>query len=171
MSGSSSLAGAFVFLLVGVAVTGGGWYLYEDARYATENAVEVDATVVSSEVTEEREDDDDDGDYDTVYSPRVQYRYTYEGETYTNGDICPGAGSGCGAAQDRETRQRAQEFLADYEEGETVTVYVLPNEPSRSYLVDRDSPSNTYFIMMGIGGLFAVLGLYAVVSNVADLLD
>lgn len=170
-SGLKQIGQGVLVILLGVAIAGGGWYLYQDAQQATQNAVEVEGTVVSTGIDEKRVDDDDGGGSDIVYSPVVQYRYTYEGEQYSSSNLCPGMGSGCDAAQNRDQRSDVKEFLSDYPEGESVTIHVLPEEPSRAFLVNTGSASKSYLFIVGFGGLFGLFGLVALASGVKDLLD
>ena len=128
---------------------------------ATQNAEEVDATVLSSDLVDNRDlgDDDDGSDRFTV---RVEYRYTHDGQTYTSENFCPGAGSGCKPSSDFRTDM--EEFLADYPEGETVTAYVPPGDPSNAYLIDT-GPSPAYLGVAAFGVLLIVLGVWRIATG------
>lgn len=168
---ASGLVVGLVVLLVGGAVAAGGGYLYQDAKQATATAVEVDGTVVSSEVVHTTVDGGKAGGSQDAYYPRIQYRYTYEGETFSSTNLCPGAGSGCGPAQNKADRSEVEDFLAQYPEGGTATVHVPPDDPSGAYLVSASSKSTSeYLILVGFGGLIGLLGLAIFVSNLRDLL-
>lgn len=160
------LAQAVVILLIGTALVGGGWSFHQDAQQATENAIEVDGRVVSSVVTEVRVEDEDGSHIE--YAPEIEYRYTYEGTTYTSTSICPGTAEGC-EASNAKSREDVEEFLSRYPEGETVTVYVLPDEPARAFLVETDSGSIAYYILMGIGAIAVLGGLGAVAGSLKKL--
>jgi len=167
IDGLKGIGTGLVILLIGAAIAGGGWYLYQDAQQVTENSVEVDATVVSTDVVEERVDDDTGSHI--AYSAHIEYRYTYEGQTYTSSNLCPGKGSACSAAQNKDTRSGAREVISKHTSGETATAFVLPSDPSRSYLVDKDSASKSYFILIGIGGLVALFGLVGIGGGIKEL--
>jgi hypothetical protein len=166
--GLKGIGTGLVILVVGAAIAGGGWYLYQDAQEATENAVEVEATVVSAEVVQERVQDDTGSHI--AYEASIEYRYDYEGQTYTSSNLCPGMGSGCSAAQNKDTRSDARDVISKHTSGETATAFVLPSDPSESYLVDTDSASKSYYILIGIGGLVALFGLVGLGSGVKELL-
>jgi len=169
-TGLSDLFGVLLMLAVGIAAVAGGVYLYQDAKQATENAVEVDATVESSTV-ESKLQDGDSGQRHRVYYVEIAYRYSYDGETYTSRNLCPGLGSSCDAAQNKDERSEAQELADQYPEGETVTAYVPPSEPSNAYLVDASSSSTTaYLILVGIGGLIALGGLVGTGNTLRSML-
>lgn len=159
LGGLWSLARGVVVLLVGVALMAGGWHLHQDAQQATETAIQTEGTVISSAVARDEVEDDDGPD--VQYYPKIEYRYTFEGETYTSTSICPGTAEGCEASNYKDDRTRVEEFVSQYPEGETTTVYVLPDQPSRSFLVKTDSGSIAYFILMGIGALASLGGLLA----------
>lgn len=156
-----------VVLLFGVAMVAGGWHFHQDTQQAVENAVETEGTVVSSVVARDEVEDDDGPDVE--YYPEIEYRYVYEGETYTSTSICPGTAEGCEASNYKEDRGRVEAFVSRYPEGATVTVYVLPDEPSRSFLVETESGSMAYFIMMGIGAIAGLGGLVTVLGGVKEL--
>jgi hypothetical protein len=169
-TGPSDLVGILLMLVVGVAMAGGGVYLHQDAKQATENAVEVDATVDSSTV-ESKLQDSDSGQRHRVYYVEIAYRYTYQGETYTSRNLCPGAGSSCDAAQNKDQRSDARELAEEYPEGETVTAYVQPSEPASAYLVDASSSSTTeYLLLVGIGGVIALGGVVGSVNGLRSML-
>lgn len=167
--GLSLVVKGLVVLLVGVGIAAGGGYLYQDARQATESAVEVEATVVSSEVVHTTVDGGGSAGSDDAYYPDVQYRYTYGGETYTSRNLCPGEGVGCDAAQNKQDRSEVEAFVSEYPEGETATVHVPPDEPANAYLVEGSSP-NVYLILAGFGGIVGLMGVAVSLGGVKELL-
>lgn len=146
-------ANPLVPVLIGVVLVVGGGYLYYSGMEATANAEEVDATVVSSELVDTRRSGAPASTKD--FTARVEYRYTYDGQTYTSEALCPGDGTECAPSSDFRTDIR--DFLEDYPEGETVTAYVQPSNPSESYLIPGE-PSLMYLGVAGIGALLTVLG-------------
>lgn len=154
----SDTANRIVPLVLGVlAVTAGGFLFYSEQQ-ATANAEAVDATVVSAEVVNYEDANGqprDDQDYD--FRADIEYRYSYDGETYTSTNLCPGAGSGC--APSGADRSDAEEFVERYPEGETVTAYVPPGSPADAYLVEGASSSTLYLAFAGVGVVVFVLGL------------
>lgn len=160
------IAQGVVLLLIGTALVAGGWTFHQDAQQATENAIEMDGTVVSSVVTEV-EVEDEDGSH-IEYAPEIEYRYTYEGTTYTSTSICPGTVEACEASNARD-RESVEEFLSQYPEGETVTVYVLPDDPSRAFLVKTDSGSIAHYMLIGFGAITVLGGFGAVAVGLKKL--
>lgn len=135
-------------ILTALAMSAGGWYLYQSEQAVTENAVEVDGVVVSSDV-HDREPASRQGDY----HPSITYEYTYGGETYTSDNICPGSGSACYPTG--SDRGDVVEFVDQYPEGESVTVYVPEDDPEKAFLVDESS-SGIYLGLVALGALLIV---------------
>lgn len=143
-------------LVIGVVLIAGGAFLYVSNQEATENSVAVDAVVLSSEVYDDEPGDPPGDRENDDYRASIEYRYTYDGETYTSSNLCPGAGQGCAPSGD--TPDEAEEFVAQYPDDETVTAYVQPDDPSRAYLVEGGSPM-LYVGLAGVGVLVIVLGI------------
>lgn len=164
MSESSTAGGGLshpiVPVLVGLVLIVGGGYLYYSGMQATANAEEVDATVVDSAVVDNT--DPTDSNEPAEFTVRIEYEYTYEGETYTSENLCPGAGSGCEPSSDFRTDM--QEYLEEYPEGETVTAYVPPSDPAGAYLIDT-GPSPIYLGIAAVGLLLVLLGGRRVASE------
>ena len=131
--------------LVGVALLGGGGYLWHDQNQAVETAETTDATVRSSTVEVDRIGSDG-----PTYRPNVTYEYTVDGETYRSSNVFPGPGHLW-----RSDRGWAVDIVADYPEGETVTAYHDPENPSNAFLIADRTPLIP-LVMLGIGGLAAV---------------
>jgi hypothetical protein len=162
MTRDSQSSNPAIALLIGVLIMAGGGYLYYDGMQATENAETIDATVVSTSVTEQSGSTGTGADNDDGYSVFVRYQYSYEGETYTSTSMCPGAGSACLPSSD--SRAEMEEFLEDYPEGETVTAYVSPSNPSNAYLIDK-SPSLIYLGVSAFGLVFFLVGVWGFVGG------
>lgn len=136
-------------ILIALAFSAGGWYLYQSEQQVTENAVEVEGVVTTSEVH-----NDEPASLKGDYRPSITYEYTYEGETYTSNNICPGSGSACYPTG--EDRSDVQEFVDQYPEGETVTIHVPEDDPEKAYLVDESS-SWLYLGLVALGPVVTVL--------------
>lgn len=149
-----NVAHPVVPILIGLVVVAGGGYFYYSGVQATANAEEVDATVLTSTVVDNGDTAGEDAE---EFSVKVEYRFTYGGETYTSEQLCPGAGSACEPSGDFRTEMR--EFLEDYPEGGTVTAYVPPSDPEGAFLIDS-GPSSVYLGVAGAGLLLVVLGVY-----------
>lgn len=166
--GVGGLVKSSIILIIGIALVAGGWTFHQDAQQTNENAVEIEGTVLSSAITEVEVKDNDGGGSHIEYAPDIEYQYTYEGETYTSTSICPGSAEGC-EASNAKGQAAVEEFLAQYPEGQPTTVYVLPEDPTTSFLVKTDSGSIAYFIMMGIGAIALLAGISAGVGSVKTL--
>lgn len=143
-----------IAILLGIAAVVGGGYLYYSGLQATENVDEVEATVISSSISETGSAGDSNDD--ESYTIRVQYRYTYDGETHTSRSMCPGAGSAC--VPTSNSRSDMEEAIEDYPEGGNVTAYVSQSDPSEAYLIDTE-PSLIYLGVSAFGLLFVFLGI------------
>lgn len=167
MANRSAVKGLFL-LLVGSAMVYGGWTLHQEAQQATADAVETDGTVLSTSIDEIEVANEEGGGTHTEYAPEVRYRYSFEGETFTSTSICPGSAEVCAAAEHGD-RDDAESFLSRYPENETVTVYVVPDDPTTSFLVDTESGSLFRYMLMGLGALILLSGLSSLLKRLATL--
>lgn len=155
--GDNSLSGAAMGVVLGILFAAAGGYMIYDQRQAVENADRVEATIVGTDVREASGSDGQDGG--TKYYPVVEYRYTYDGQEYTNDNVFPGSRS-------RPTGEaRAEEIASEYDRGDTVTVHVDPENPSESFLIQETD----YLIpaLFGGFGLFTILaGGWSLVKKV-----
>lgn len=153
-------------LLLGVGFVAAGGYLYHTEQQATENAEAVEATVVSSDVIHERERRQDGRGERDSYRPEIEYRYSFDGETYTTDNVCPGVGSGCGPSE--EDLNDVEAFVEEYPADATVTAYVPPDAPSNAYLVEGGSSNVLYLGLAGAGLVTMLLGVRTYVTGGGD---
>lgn len=132
-------------LLAGVGLAGAGGYLWYDHDQTVETAESTEATVVSSSVAVDRMGSDGPN-----YRPDVTYEYTVDGESYRSSNVFPTPGRLW-----RSDRSWARDVVADYPDGETVTAYYDPDDPSQAFLVADRTPLIP-LVMVGIGGLATV---------------
>lgn len=135
-------------ILTALAFSAAGGYLYYSEQQVTENTVEVEGVVVSSDVHNQ-----DPGSRKGDYKPTVIYEYTYEGQTYESDNLCPGSGSACYPTG--SDRRDVQEFVDQYPEGESVTVNVPQDDPEKAFLVDETS-AGIYLGLVALGPLLIV---------------
>jgi len=137
---------------LGLACLLGGGYLLYDTFQTAAGAEEVDAEVLSAGVS---------GEGDTDYRVQISYEYTYEGESYTSDNVFPGTG-----VEEFSSRGSAEEFIADYPEGGTVTAYVDPDNPSDAHLEAEARGQNVlgYGVVLLIGLVTFLGGLKMAVS-------
>jgi hypothetical protein len=132
-------------LLVSLALTGVGGFMIYDHYQATMHSTPVDGVIVESTVV-----DYNSGQGDRGSRPAIEYRYTYEGTTYTSSKLCPGEhNSGCYGPN---TGKVANSVVDRYPAGSTATVHVDPDDPSNAYLLDGDLPV-WYLVVAGLGVL------------------
>lgn len=153
----SDLTNTLLALVICLGFAGVGGYLFVSQQGAAADAVEVEATVVASEVVHEEVRDDDRVGREDRYSVRIEYRYTYEGETYTSTNRCAGAASGC--TPSGSTPTDAEAFVEDHPAGSSVTAYVQPDEPSQAYLFESGASTVWSLVMVGGGLLGAAVVL------------
>ena len=138
--------GRVVVLLFAFALFGFGGYDYAEQREAVGEAEAVDAVVLNSTVVE------DTAGRGIDYDPRVEYRYSYGGTTYTGDDFFPGS-----ITPSYDTEKEALSVVEGYDEGETVTAYVDPDRPGGAFLERR--ATNAPLAMAGAGFFVAVVVL------------
>lgn len=147
-----NVRGLVIGFLVGLAFTGFGGFIIFNHYQATMHSTPVDGVVVESSVVQ-YESNPSTGDPGGS-RPAIEYRYTYQGTTYTSSKLCPGEGNlGCYGPN---TEKVAQSVVDRYPEGSTVTVHVDPDDPSNAYLIDADLPL-VYLVPVGMG-LLAIVG-------------
>lgn len=156
----TDLQGALVGTVIGLAFVAITGYLIYSHYVIVATSVAVDATVLESEIGVGDTTPGEAGGQATF--PQVEYRYTYEGQTYTSTNICPGHGTGCYGPQ---TEDNARKVIRNYPEGERITAYVDPEDPSRAHL-DHGSVPLVYYGVAAMSLFMLVASLLNVVSIV-----
>jgi len=121
----------------------------ETAEERMENAVEVDAHILHSDVYSEGTSDD------RTYYADLRFEYTFEGERYESTNLKPTRDS-----TQHNSRSGAQSITRSYAEGETVTAYVDPNHPDEAFL---EHASDLTFRTVGgylLGAFFGMMGVF-----------
>lgn len=131
--------GALILALLALALVGYGGYDYVQQSTAIDNAVEVEATVVETSLTEV-----DSGRSGINYDATVEFRYRYQGAEYTSDKRFPGSFS-----KTYNTRSAAESALEPYDGGDTVTAYVDPTAPSEGFLERQTSRGPLHLIAIG----------------------
>jgi len=85
ISGPSTVRGAVLMLVIGLAATGYGAYDYTQQSNAVEDAVEVDATITDLDI----ESTSAGSSTDVSYRPTVRFTYEYEGTAYASTNVFP----------------------------------------------------------------------------------
>lgn len=111
----------------------------------------VQAKVLQSELRSQTETDS--GARATTYFPEIEYEYTVDGETYTSDSVYPGRLGGT------SNRSENQAIVADHSVGDRVEAYYHPEDPTRSFLVDKSSTKQAVLgilasIVLGSIGLY-----------------
>ena len=91
-----------------------------------------DWTPVSGTIIASRVDSYTEADGNTTYCLRIEYEYDYENETYSGDMISHSLHSSTYDAADCGSGRRNAD---DYPPGETITVYVNPDDPNRAVLL------------------------------------
>lgn len=147
IDGPSTLRGAVVLLVVGLAATGFGVYDYVQQSDAVEDSVEVDAEILELGA----ETSGSTGSSGTDYRPTVRFEYEYDGTSYTGTSVFPSE-----TTPNYDTRSAARSVLEEYETGETATAYVDPANPDDAFL--KNQTSNAPLLFVGIGLFFVAVG-------------
>ena len=96
-------------------------------------------------------EEDKDGEGSTWYNPVVAYSFNVAGATVQGSRIRF-------ANMRRGSRKKAEEILARYPAGETVTVRYNPEKPSEAVL-ESQKPGPLYLVMALAGLIFVAVGL------------
>ena len=147
ISGPSTVGGAVVMLLIGLAAAGYGAYDYTQQSDAVDDAVEVDATITDLGV----EPVATGSSTGTSYRPTVRFTYEYEGTEYTGTNVFPSA-----ITSDHDTESAARAVTDGYAVGEPATAYVDPSDPDGAFL--RSQTSNAPLVAVAIGVGFVLVG-------------
>lgn len=144
--GPSSTLGIAVTLLISMGLIGYGGFSYMNQSEALSSSFQVNGTVDSVGVEEVS-----GGRRGGIeYRPTASYTYSLNGSEYTGSSVYPG-----NLGKEFETREAAQ---LDFEEGESVTVYVEKGSPENAFL-KRES-SNGPFFLIGFGVLMTAVTVY-----------
>lgn len=144
----------YLLLLVGVGLLWLGYSDYATQEDRLENAIEVEAEILETEVDRRSSGSSSS----SSYYPQVEFAYTYEGTTYTSSNI-----HATDAESGHSSRSSAESVLEAYPEGETVTAYVDPDEPGEAFL-ERER-SNAPYGFAAVGALALLVGLYLFVKR------
>lgn len=143
--------GTLIFALIGLALVGYGGYDYVQQSAALDDAVEVEATVVETSITEI-----ESGRSGIEYDTHIEFTYQYQETEYTSDQLVPGSFD-----PTYDTRPDAEAALEPYDEGATVTAYADPDAPSEGFLEQRTSQGSLQFMALG-GLVLLVISLDAV---------
>lgn len=149
---------AAVALLLGLGILGYGYIDYTSQGDRLENAVEVDATILETHT--ERSGSTSTDTTDATYYPVVEFEYTFEGTTYTSSNLYPTT-----IDTGHSDESSAEAAIADYEEGETVTAYVDPDDPGEAFLRDE---TDTPVLLFLVGGVLVLGGIGILVRREID---
>lgn len=139
-----------LFVLVGgyLAATGGQRIVVQ--RRAVESYEPVDATVEDSDFEARGRE----GPSQT-FKPEITYEYEYDGKTYTSDTVFPGGN------YDSRDEESVRRLVDNHNVGDDVTVYVDPDDPESSYLVEGELRTAMLFVVAGVVIVAAGVGLGA----------
>lgn len=149
------LRGGLLFFVIGAAILAGGAYVALPHVQDVNSAEPVDAEVLGTDTYSTSPA----GESDREYYANVTYRYSYEGAEYTSDSLFPGN------RDEQVSRSRAEEIAGTYAAGDSVTAQVVPDDPTRSYLIEADMPW-WYYLAPGFGALLVLAGLLNVVQGI-----
>lgn len=146
-----TMKGALLLVLIGLAMAGGGGYKWLEQGERIDSYESTEATVLSSEIAEHLSSSGEGTS--RTYSPEITYEYTVDGRTYEGSNVLPGSG------ETRKGENWARGIVENHPEGETVTAYYDPQNPSNAFLVENRE--RMYLFVAGVGGLLALGSLGA----------
>jgi len=153
------IAGAPLACGFGGIIAWNGWTAHTEERELIGDAADVTAEItnVGASEAQERVDVEDGGSYTkTVYVPQITFEYTFEGTTYTAGNVGPPA-DGVDHTHKYSSESRARDHF-EYEEGDRVTAHVSPDQPGEGFL-EKETHTVRNVGTMLFGGLFVAVGL------------
>jgi hypothetical protein len=133
----SALNGLRVMLVVSLVFVGLGFYELYGALRKIISAVPIEATVTDHEVRRRRATRSNDHD---SFTPLVEFKFMFNGQTVTSNDIYPGAQTSYGS------RAAAQFEISEWPLGSRVTAYVPPHDPPAAFL--RKVPSGMSLVAL-----------------------
>lgn len=156
VDGPDTLAGALLYVAIGLAIASYGGYDYIQQTEAVRESVQVDATVTERSIETNSGTSSNPG---LEYEPTVEFEYVYNGTEYTGTKLFPAE-----IKRDYKTRSAAESAVAEYEPGARTTAYVEPEEPGDAFL--KNETSNAPLIALGIGGIFSLLTAVSAVKKI-----
>jgi len=160
---AGAIFGILFGLVFGVGVLVGGYFMYS-WQTAVQDYKPIEATVVSSELSETTGDEGG-----TQYSPHIVYNYTVDGKEYESDSYYY-------VDMSTDNRDWAATAVNEHPEGSTCTAYYSPENPQDSVLV-RDTEKLGFlawipYILMAVGGgiLLIPVGLVAYLLLMAGIL-
>lgn len=139
-------------LVVGISALGYGWIQYQNQQADVQEAITVEGVVQSTDVEFKGSEGGSSNPSGGAYEVVVSYTYTHGGQEYTSDSVYPGP------EKTHELKENAQEVANQYSAGQTVTVHVNREDPSRAFLVSEKTNEEP-FMTMGIGALFLLMGI------------
>ena len=167
VDGSGALIGGLcgiIFVLVFAGI--GGFLIYRSLQNrkraeASQNWPSTLGMMAESRVTRSTSTDSD-GDTSESYSPHVEYTYQVGGQEYRGKDITFGFKQGFGSPN------KAEEVIARYPAGGSVTVYYDPSNPQKAVL---ERKAGGFGASLAIGIIFLIVGLCLACPGVVILLS
>lgn len=139
-AGLALLAGA------GIALYGGFDYMEQGERL--EGAQQIDATITSTSI--DRDTSSTRRGSTVKYEPKIVFSYSLDSNNYTSNNIYP-----TGTEVRKNSREGAETFLKDYNEGADINAYVDPENPGEGFL--KNEKSSKPLILVGFGILMSLM--------------
>jgi len=133
-------------VVVGVVLTAGGVHFALVQEAGLSDVRETEGTVVSAAI-----EPLGDG-----YYPNVTYRYEVDGGEYVSSNVFPPADQRRGADRDD-----AEELVAGYRAGETVSVYYPAGDPANASLRAPRDPGPVFGVGFGLVAVFFGVVIFA----------
>lgn len=145
---------SFIFLLA-IAVLGGN----SIAKTQTADQRLTDAKEVNVTILDLKKEISTTQDQDLHIEVRIQFEYTYNGKHYRSDLLYP-----MDSLRVFNNRQKANRFIDNHDEGETVTAYLDPAHPGEAFLIHRKKHTMNFnlllMVALGVPNLVA-LGYYS----------
>lgn len=136
------IAIGLLIIFIGFAVLGYSYNQYKISQDLIDSSQSTSGEVINSNIDREIDSQDDSNVYE--YHFTINYKYTVDGQEYTNNNISP-------VTQENvfDSRSGANNYKSSHSIGDPITVYYIPEDPKTSF-IEKSSSSPITMIIVSI---------------------